>query len=333
MSKTPDLGRLESVDLRSEWDTEGSHFTPWLAREENLTVLGDTINIELQLEAKEQPVGPFRADILCTDVSNGSQVLIENQLERTDHTHLGQLMTYAAGLHTVTIVWIAARFTDEHRAALDWLNEITADDISFFGLEVELWRIGNSPPAPKFNVVSKPNNWSRSVSQAARSIAAGELSETKQLQLEYWGAFKEYADANSTAVRPTKPLPQHWMNLAIGRSNFLNNALINTREKRIGTHLVVLGADAKAHFHLLHAKRDQFEADAGEQFDWRELPDGIESHVFIIKENVDPTDRDDWPNQHQWLLEKLELIDRVFRSAIRELDASDWQSDEVDANE
>ena len=112
------LGRLKKVDLREVWKTEAQHFTPWLANEENLALLGDTIGLDLECEAVEKNVGPFRADILCKDTANDSWVLIENQVERTDHTHLGQLLTYAAGLKTVTIVWIAQRFTDEHRAAL-----------------------------------------------------------------------------------------------------------------------------------------------------------------------------------------------------------------------
>ncbi len=151
------LGRLEAVDPREIWKSEAGDFTPWLAQEENLSLLGDTIGIEMELEAKEKDVGPFRADVLCKDIATGHWVLIENQLEKTDHTHLGQLLTYAAGLQAVTIIWVAVKFTEEHRAALDWLNEITDESINFFGLEVELWRIGESPVAPKFNVVSQPN--------------------------------------------------------------------------------------------------------------------------------------------------------------------------------
>ena len=135
---------------------------PWLARKENLDILGQTLVIDLELEAQERPVGPFRADILCKDIGSDRWVLIENQLERTDHNHLGQLLTYASGLEAVTIVWIAAHFTEEHRSTLDWLNRITDGSFRFFGLEVELWRIGDSPPAPKFNIVSKPNDWSQS---------------------------------------------------------------------------------------------------------------------------------------------------------------------------
>ncbi len=155
VTTTGALGRLERVELRQVWTGEAADFPPWLAQ--NIAVLGDALNLELELEAQEQPVGPFRADILCKDTATGQWVLIENQLARTDHTHLGQLLTYAAGLDAVTVVWVAARFTDEHRAALDWLNAHTGEDIDFFGLEIELWRIGSSPIAPKFNVVSKPN--------------------------------------------------------------------------------------------------------------------------------------------------------------------------------
>ncbi len=188
------LGKLEKVDLRQIWQTEGQDFTPWLAREENLEMLGEVIGMELELEAQEKDVGPFRADILCKNTEDGSLVLIENQIERTDHKHLGQLLTYAAGLQSVTIVWVAAKFTEEHRAALDWLNEITDKKFRFFGLEVELWKIGNSAAAPKFNVISKPNNWSKTVSDAAKEIENQTTSETKKLQYRYWLELVDYLE-------------------------------------------------------------------------------------------------------------------------------------------
>ncbi|MGB8414368.1 MAG: hypothetical protein WCE23_16240 [Candidatus Binatus sp.] len=145
----PALGKLEKVDLRDYWKSESQDFTPWLASAENIALLGEAIDLELEVEAQEKEVGPFRADILCKDTSTGQWVLIENQLEPTDHTHLGQLLTYAAGLNAGTIVWISEHFTNEHRATLDWLNEITDEGFSFFGIEVELWRIGGSPPRAK----------------------------------------------------------------------------------------------------------------------------------------------------------------------------------------
>ena len=169
-------------------------------QEENISLLGDTIGMELEVEAREKSIGPFKADILCKDTSDDHFVLIENQLERTNHTHLGQLMTYASGLHAVTIVWIANRFTDEHRSALDWLNEITADDYKFFGLEIELWRIGDSPFAPKFNIIAKPNDWSSTISRATQSITSGELTETKRLQLDYWLKLWELIRSSGSSI-------------------------------------------------------------------------------------------------------------------------------------
>ena len=166
---TKQLGRLQQIrDIKKYWEREATDFTPWLAKNENLSLLGDTIGIDLELEAQEKNVGPFRADILCRDTANSQWVLIENQLEKTDHTHLGQLITYAAGLHAVTIVWLSARFTDQHRSAIDWLNEITNESFSFFGLEIELWKVDDSLPAPKFNIVSKPNDWSKTVSSTKK---------------------------------------------------------------------------------------------------------------------------------------------------------------------
>ena len=134
------LGRLERVDLRDVWAKEDRDFTPWLARPENLEVLADTLGLELEAKAveTEKDVGPLRADILCRETGSGDWVLIENQLERANHGHLGQLLTYAAGLRAVTGVWIAERFSKEYQATLDWLNEITDEKIRFFGLEIEL---------------------------------------------------------------------------------------------------------------------------------------------------------------------------------------------------
>ena len=132
------LGRIDAVDLREVWTSEDKHFTPWLAQPENLELLGDALGIDLQLEAQEKDVGPFRADLLCKNTAEeDSWVVIENQIEKTDHKHLGQLLTYASGLQAKTVVWISAEFSEEHRAAIDWLNRIANRSVQFFGIEVE----------------------------------------------------------------------------------------------------------------------------------------------------------------------------------------------------
>lgn len=323
------LGRLKKVDLRDVWSREAGDFTPWLAQDENLSLIGEAIGLELELEAQEKNVGPFRADLLCRDTATDSWVLIENQLERTDHTHLGQLLTYAAGLNAVTIVWVASRFAEDHRAALDWLNEITGSNINFFGLEIELWRIGESQVAPKFNLASKPNDWIKSTSvQGPGSSTA--LTETKLLQQEYWTALREYMIENNLNVKPTKPLPQHWMNFAVGRSHFQLSALVNTKENRISLGLSMTGPDSKAHFYLLSQERKEMEEEFGEPLEWLELPQRQESRIMLHDKQADPNNYDDWPNQHAWLSEKLEKFDSVFRTRVKQLDASVFDSQGAD---
>ena len=324
------LGKLEKINLKTVWDTEAQHFTPWLAQEDNLALLGETINLDLELEATEENVGPFRADILCKDTKDGSWVLIENQIGKTDHNHLGQLLTYAAGLNAVTIVWIAAPFTDEHRAALDWLNEITDEEFRFFGLEIELWRIGGSPAAPKFNIISKPNDWTKSVSRAATGLAEAALTETQRLQLEFWAALRGFMEDQPGKVKPTKALPQNWMTFAIGRTYFTLISFANTVDKRIGVYLQLWGPDAKPYFHLLHVAKDDIETAFGQKLEWRELPEKKESQVALYRYNADPADKADWPNQHAWIRDTLETFHEVFRDRLRQLDANKWApSDEA----
>ena len=314
-----DLGRLERVKLRDIWENEAQHFTPWLAQEENLSILGDTIKIDLELEAQEKNVGPFSADILCKDTATGNWVLVENQLERTDHTHLGQLLTYAAGLQAVTIVWVSARFTEEHRAALDWLNEITDDRISFFGLEVELWRIGESLAAPKFNIISKPNDWSRSVGSAARRIEDQALSPTQELYLRYWAAFRDFLINSGSSINPVKPTKENWTSYGVGRTGFGLAATINQWEKRIRVEIYIGAEDAKSFFALLKKDQAEIEKEFGGSLDWQELPEAKASRIALALQPKDPADEDDWPKQHEWMQQKLELLDRTFRHRIRTL--------------
>lgn len=314
------LGRLERVSLRKVWASESEYFTPWLGQDENLRLLGDAIGLELELEDQEKDVGPFRADLLCKNTLDDSWVLIENQLERTDHGHLGQLLTYAAGLEAVTIIWVAERFTDEHRAALDWLNEKTDDGVNFFGLEVELWRIGDSPIAPKFNIVSKPNDWTKRVQNAATQ--GGELSSHKQTQLRFWTAFKEYMDATSK-IRCQKPAPHHWLNSSVGRSGFHLNSVAsywdsttNAKGSEIRVDLVITGPQAKEHFSALESEKQAIEQEIGEKVYWHNPEDAQMCRIYL-RESADWLDESQWPAHHEWLRKNLELFTKVFQQRVK----------------
>ena len=326
----PSLGSLKKVDVRHIWQTEAQHFTPWLAQ--NLDILAETLDMELEIEAQEKNVGPFRADILCRDTLDKSWVLIENQLERTDHLHLGQLLTYASGLKAVTIIWISTHFTEEHRSAIDWLNNITDDQFKFFGLEVELWQIGDSPVAPKFNIVSKPNDWSRSVGQAARQIETGTLTDIKAAQLEFWTQLAEKLKENSH-IRPQKPMPQHWAVFRIGRSGFHMSGLHNTRDKCIGVELYINHQNAKDFYNQLYAQKNDIEAEIGHELIWKELPNKSASRIILYLRDVDPMDRSRWDEYQDWLIKYIEAFDRTFRNRISNLEASDIGGDDDDLSE
>ena len=320
---TPAFGRLEKEDLRTGWSHEATEFTPWLAREENVKLLGDTIGFELEVEATEKNVGPFSADLLCLNMVDDSWVLIENQLERTDHRHLGQLLTYAAGLDAVTIVWIARRFTEEHRAAMDWLNRNTQKEIHFFGIEIELWRIGDSPVAPKFNLVVKPNDWQKTVAQVSRQ--GGQLTETQQLQLRYWTSFSEYLQDHKTRVRPQAPRPRHWAAYALGRSGAHLTTRIYLADNRIEACMECKHPEqATAMFNALKTDREAIEREVGRALDWDEKPD-VQRCEIIYSWEADPADEEDWPAQHEKLAATLDDFYRVFSPRVKafDMDAND----------
>src|SRR5690554_541925 len=150
-----DFGILKTLPPRLKWNNEARDFTPWLSN--NISELNKALGLELEVENTEVAVGPYSADILAKDTGTGQYVVIENQLEKTNHDHLGKAITYASVLDASTIIWIATDFTEEHKKALDWLNDHTSDQISIFGVQVELWQIDNSNAALRFNIVSKPN--------------------------------------------------------------------------------------------------------------------------------------------------------------------------------
>ena len=311
------LGRLERVvDLRRIWPGEASHFTPWLAQEGNLSLLGDTLGLELELEAQERSVGPFRADILCKNTADGSWVLVENQLERTDHTHLGQLITYAAGLQAVTIVWIATRFADEHREACDWLNKMTDERIRIFALEVELWRIGNSPAAPKFNIVSKPNDWSKHVSAAKKGIEEGDLSPTRELQYRYWEALEEKLRERNGPVNAVSAQAQSWIGHGIGKTGVALNFAMVTRDNLVRVEIYFSGPHAKPDYAAIAEHRANLESELGCQLNWQPLPEKKDCRISLALTGADPSDEADWPRQHAWLVEKAEKFYRAFRAHI-----------------
>lgn len=190
-----ELGKMERLeDLCDVWKHEEKDFSVWLAKKENLAMLGETVGIDIDCEEREREsyVGRYFVDIYATEKGTGRKIIIENQLKDTDHDHLGKIITYAAGKEASVIIWIVKHANDEHRQAVEWLNQHTDESIGFFLIEVELWKIDNSRPAPRFNIVERPNDW-------AKAIKTSGISDTKIFYLEYWKAFQTYVDNKADA--------------------------------------------------------------------------------------------------------------------------------------
>ena len=317
---TPRFGQLDlKKDLRDFWPNEATDFTPWLASEENLPLLGDAIGLELEPESYEVPIGPYSADIVCRSIPDGHRVVIENQLERTDHDHLGKLLTYAAGLGDVsTIVWIASDFTEQHRAALDWLNRSTAEDVRFFGIEIEVWQIGDSLPAPRLTLVAVPNDWSKGKPPSG-------LTPVRQRQLAFWTAFKEFAESAGTKLRVGKPLAENWTSFGVGRTGIVLAAVATKGDPRsvkitdhIRVEIIAGGPNREAIYQQLEGKREQIESELGARLTWVPPGDRRNGRMYLSKD-VDVDDPDDWPQQHKWLLTWLQKFDDVFRPLVKDL--------------
>lgn len=264
------LGKLQKVALRDVWEHEAHSFTQWLALEENLAALGNEIGLALTLVQTEASVGGFKLDVLAEEDGTGKKVIVENQLEITNHDHLGKLLTYASGVDASYIVWIFKDIRPEHRSAIDWLNEHTDEDVNIFAIQMELWQIGDSLPAPKFRIVSSPNEWSK---MARTDTEKSSLSETKLYQHEFWNRFRNYMEnVIGTSFSMRKTNPQHWYDVTIGTGMPCHISLTAVvKNQEVGCELYI--PDNKDLYNFLDERRKEIETKMGYSLEWMPLPD------------------------------------------------------------
>jgi hypothetical protein len=308
------LGKLKKVDLRNYWKDEARDFTPWLAQVENLQMLSDTLDLDIELEDTEVSVGSFKADILATE-THGRKIIIENQLDKTDHDHLGKLITYASGTESSIVIWICKSVTEEHRKAIEWLNEISEENVDFFAVEIELWKIDDSSPAPKFNIVCSPNEWAKSVKESARS-GHSDIQISRQ---DLWTGLREYMLKNKTSVKPRKPHVEHWYDFAIGRSGFHLSLTINTQRNTLGCELYLEGDKAKQALHLLSQEKDAIEKEIGHVLEWREQATKTDCRIILYTDG-DIRQKEKWDQYYAWFYKETELFYKAFSNRVKQLD-------------
>ncbi len=300
------LGKLKKVELREGWKHEAHDFTHWLAQEDNLKLLGDEVGFDIRLIQTEAAVGNFNVDILAEEENTGRKIIIENQLEITNHDHLGKLITYSSGYDAELIIWVVKDVREEHRRAVDWLNEHTDEDVEFYLLKIELWQIEDSALAPKFEMVCRPNGWAKAVRE---SVGNGEFTETKLRQLKFWNALRDFAKQNNSTLRFQKGLPQYWLNMSIGTSAAHVSLSINSRENLYGVELWI--SDNKELYAKLFAQKDSIEQELSEKLEWMELPDKKASRIKISY-GGDFNREDNWESDFNWLIHIAEKFQKVF---------------------
>jgi hypothetical protein len=305
------LSKLNKVDLRDVWGHEASDFTNWLAQQENLDSLSEEIGIDIKLIQIEANVGRFNVDILAEEESSGRKIIIENQLEDTNHDHLGKIITYASGYNAEIVIWIVREVREEHQKAIEWLNEHTDENISFFLIKIELWQIEGSKPAPRFDVLVSPNEWAKAIKTNPPS---GEMTETKLQQLDFWTKFKDFVRTKDTNIRLQTPRPQHWYNVSMGTSDAHVALTVNSRENLLGCEIYI--NRNKDLFNFLRERKEEIEKEIGEKAEWVDA--AIASRIKISKGVSEVFDQSEANNYFLWLFEKTVLFQKVFGKYLKE---------------
>lgn len=295
------LGKLINVDVRELWANEQRDFSEWLSKDENIDYLNEVIGLSLVEVRKEVAVGAYRCDLVAKDETTGIKVIIENQLEKSDHDHLGKIITYASGLDASVIVWIVKEAREEHRSAVEWLNNNTNQDISFFLIEIRAVRIGDSLAAPMFQIVEEPNDFIKS-----NKTASGNENNVRAANIfEFWSNFNDIVVEKGKPFNVRKVTTDHWYDIALGTSEA--HIAINLVNKERKIVLEVYISDNKELFDELFFHREEIETALQMKFTWDRLEHRKASR---IKHDIPGLNFDDHSNYHE-LME--EVIDKAVK--------------------
>ncbi len=302
------FGKIEKLNLRDIWPKEAKDFTPWLAN--NIGELGEALGMELELKDTEAAVGDFSLDLLAKDLGSGHTIIIENQLTQTNHDHLGKLLTYAAGYNASAVVWIAEVIRDEHRQALEWLNQRTDEETQFFGVVVEVFKIDDSKPAYSFIPVVSPSEWQKS----KKRKSSGNVSARGEAYRNYFQSLidelrEEYGYTNAKIGQP-----QSWYSFSSGIPN-LPFAACFAQGGRARTEIYIDVGDGeknKAIFDLLYNQRDEIHSMLGNELEWERLDDKRASRVAVYRNGTIDSSDEELIEIKLWHIEHLLKFKKVL---------------------
>jgi len=300
------LGKIEIVDLRKVWRNEARDFTTWLASEENIEQLNEITGLNLVNIKTEVSVGQFKCDIVCEDDSSKTTVIIENQLEYTDHDHLGKLITYASGLDAKTIIWIVKEARPEHSSAIEWLNNVTNNEISFYLIQIEAIKIGNSDPAINYKIVEEPNQYTKSVNFK-------ELNENQKNKLDFWTQFN-FVSEERKEFNLRKPAPDHWMNFSIGSSDCSLSADLLNDENFIRINMSI--PDNKELFDEFLKNKEMIENIVGEKLNWDKKEGRKSSSIYTTIVGFSFKEKEKYNELSNKIIDKLVLFRKAFKQFI-----------------
>ena len=305
------LIKQKQISPRKMWPNEALNFTPWLA--ENIAELGEKLGMELEVVGQEVSVGPYSADVLAKDIDIDAYVVIENQLEKTNHDHLGKSITYASALNAKTIVWIATDFTEEHKKALDWLNDNTNEDLAFWGIQLELWQISEDTASMRLNIVSRPSTNVKTIKSKTNNE-----SESRNLQLEFWTKFRDKLQSTKKIPSLQTPQAHYWYDVRIGRSFIKLSNVCNTQKNFVGVRLYIRSNVVDMYYPVLEAKKEEINKALGCEPIWDANPEARDKTIAITY-STDLTDTDRMEEALDWLVKQTIVFHSVFSKEVKEI--------------
>ena len=306
------IGKLQEVEIRDLWHHEQYDFSAWLVKDDNIALLNEKLGLTLVDINTEAYVGAYRCDIVAVDETTGIKVIIENQLENSNHDHLGKIITYASGLDAKVIVWIVKEARDEHRSAIEWLNNNTSKDINFFLIELHAYKIGDSDPAPMFQIIEQPNDF---IKESKNNKSADAMNKRQSERVEFWTIFNEHIINRGKPFSVRKATTDHWYDIAIGTSAAHISVTLVNKDSYVGVELYI--NSNKALFDKLYEDREEIEKQLGFKMDWQRLDTAKASRILYRINGLNFDDHSNYDALIDEAIDKVIKMKTVFQDRVK----------------